>query len=77
MVWCYPKGTPRARIASVRDIIVRALEGDFQGLAGREFPEHCAGTVRCPADLARLRWELVNSVHEKNALEAQTVPALS
>lgn len=67
--WCYPMGTPRARILSARDIIVRALEGDFHGLAGGEFPEHCAGSVRCPADLARLRWELLTSVHDKNAEE--------
>ena len=67
--WCFPMVTPRARVISVRDIVVRALEGNFRSLAGGEFPEHCAGMVRCPADLAKLRWELVNAVHEKNAGE--------
>ena len=65
-----PDGDSAPRVLSVRDIVVKALEGDFRSLQGGEFPEHCAGSVRCPADLAKLRWELVNSVHEKNARDA-------
>ena len=73
VAWCFPKDTPRKRILSVRDTIVKALEGDFKGLNGGEFPEHCAGMIHTQADMARLRWELLNTVHELNAREPQPV----
>ena len=79
VAWCFPKDTPRSRILGVRDAIVKALEGDFRALNGGEFPEHCAGMIHTQADMAKLRWELLNAVHERNAADkdaAVNVPVI-
>lgn len=75
--WCFPKGTPRARVLSVRDTIVQALEGNFRTLGpDYNFPEHCAGIIKSPGDLARLRWEVQRQLAKLNDADLANHPSV-